>query len=366
MNEQQTLLLAEYVAKLLLHVNCDEEKPKKPDNIPWQAVYAFAKAHSLASGIYSSVEEEVKAEAPELTDAWDMERAADFAKHIKQSSEFARLTRALSEQKIKFLPLKGFIYKALWKNPAHRTMSDMDIYIHPDDFPEADKLFKSLGYIQEHGCDVHINYEKKPFVKVEAHRKFVENGPAISFNTWVSKPENPYWYIMNHEQFLLFNTEHAKKHYESGGCGMRVIFDLYLYKKRFGAEIDRESLEGAMERDGLLDFFRTLEGLADYWFSGAQTDDKMKRTACYVATGGTYGTHENGVSYGIERKGRLGYIFSRVFPPYKRMRLRYPILRKLPILLPFMYIVRFVTSIFNGRNGLELRGIKKAQEKNKQ
>ena len=363
MNEELTLRLAEYVAKLLLYTNCDGEKPEKPEEISWETVYDFSKMQSLASAVYSSVEQTVRAQcSPELVEKWETARATDYAQHIKQSSEFQRITEALSKEKINFLPLKGFTHKSLWKDPAHRTMSDVDIYFHPDDFPRADALLKSLGYVQDHGCDVHVNYEKKPFVKIEAHRKFVENGPAIPFDTWDAKTDNPYFHVMNHEQFLTFGTEHAMKHYEHGGCGMRLVFDVYLYMTRFESEIDRASLDRTLEGKGLLDFFRLLCRLCDYWFGGALPDYETKKAAYYVATGGTYGTHDNSVSYGIEKKGRLRYVLSRVFPPYKFMKLRYPILRKIPILLPFAYILRFFTAAFNGRSRLYLSGMKKHKE----
>ena len=366
MSQTLMLSLAEYVAALLYHVNCDAELPEKPAEIPWEAVYKFAKSQSLASGIYTAVEPLVKAEAaPELVAAWDRARATDLAQHIKQSSEFTKITAAFTENKINFLPLKGFTYKALWKNPAHRTMSDMDIYFHPDDFPRLDPLLKSMGYAQDHECEVHVNYEKKPFVKIEAHRKFESNGRAPSFDNWTAKSDNPYWHVMDHYQFLLFNAEHAKRHYEKGGCGMRVVFDLYLYMKRFDSEIDVTTLEKTMSENGMLDFFRMLLNLADYWFGGKKPDEELKKTAYFVATGGTYGTQENSISYGVTKKGKLGYILSRVFPSFHHMKNRYPILRKLPFLLPVMYVVRFVVSIFNGRNGTELRGIKRHEKNNK-
>lgn len=368
MDKHLFLTLSEYIAKLLLHVNCDGEKPKKPTEISWSAVYAFAKFQSLASGIYSAVEDEVCAEAPaELAAEWDKVRATDLAKHIKQSAEFSRITKRLTEEKVNFLPLKGFTYKSLWKNPAYRTMSDLDIYFHPDDMKRVGGILTSLGFVRTHACDVHINYEKKPFINVEAHRKFVENGPSYSFDLWSAKQENPYWYIMNHEQFLTFSVMHAHHHYTAGGCGMRVIFDLFLYTRKFAAEINEERLKSALDAEGLFDFYCLLLKLADYWFGGEpkEENEEILKAAYYIATGGTYGSHENSVSYGIEKKGKLGYVISRVFPPYKEMRLRYPVLRKLPVLLPFMYVVRFVTSIFNGQNANELRGIKKHKENNK-
>ena len=148
---------------------------------------------------------------------------------------------------------------------------------------------------------------------------------------------------------------------------MRVVFDLFLYRRKFFDEINDEKLKKSLDAEGLFDFYTLLLRLVDYWFGEKSENDseEIVKAAYYIATGGTYGSHENRVSYGVREKGKLGYIISRVFPPYKHMKLRYPVLRKLPILLPFMYIVRFVASAFNGRNAKELRGIKKHEKNNK-
>ena len=360
MNEELTLKLAEYVAHLLLHINCDGEKPEKPAEIPWEMVYAFAKFHFLASGIYSSVEGEVKAEAtPEIAAKWNKRRTSDLAQHIKQAAEFSKITAAFTEEKINFLPLKGFIYKALWKNPAHRTMSDMDIYFHPDDFPRVDTVLRSLGYEQTYQGTVDDGYVKKPFVRIEAHKKFFLGDESLSFDSWGTKPDNPYWHTMSHEQFLLFGIEHAKKHYKNGGYGMRVVFDFFLYMKHFKSEIDRASLEAALNTGGLLDFFRKLSGLSDYWFGGDSPNAQTKLAAFYVATGGAYGSGDNVTINTLKKKGGLRYFFSRLFPPYGVMKRRFPILRWLPILLPFVYILRFLISVFNGGSRREIRRIKR-------
>ncbi len=367
MNEQLIISIAEYVAQLLVHINCDGPMPKKPEDASWDDIFAFAKSQSLDSGIFSAVEPQVLAEATkELAAVWDSSRATDVAKHVTQSVEFAKITKLFTENKIKFLPMKGFIYKSLWKNPAHRTMSDMDIYFNSEDIPRVDEILRGLGYIQEHAGEVHINYKKKQFVKIEVHKRFVENGPMHSFDIWEPKKDNPYWYVMNHVQFLVFNTEHAYKHYSGGGCGMRMVFDLFLYERAFMTEIDRAELFSALSAEGLLDFFLLLERVGAYWYGGGEADDEILKAAYYIATGGTYGTYENRVAYGIETKGKLSYVCSRVFPPYRKMKQRYPILKKLPFLLPFMYVARFIQSAFNGRNSLELRGMEKHSKSKKE
>ena len=43
----------------------------------------------------------------------------------------------------------------------------------------------------------------------------------------------------------------------------------------------------------------------------------------------------------------LGYIFKRIFPPFSFMKLKYPILDRLPLLLPIMWIVRIFGCVFS-------------------
>ena len=79
----------------------------------------------------------------------------------------------------------------------------------------------------------------------------------------------------------------------------------------------------------------------------------------YVMESGAYGTHEAGVvAAGVKQmqigggnaKRTRGRVFAkRVFLPYDSMTVKYPVLKKCPILLPVFWVVRWVDVILHKR-----------------
>ena len=58
--------------------------------------------------------------------------------------------------------------------------------------------------------------------------------------------------------------------------------------------------------------------------------------------GGVYGSTDNRVAIQQKKRGgRLGYVFSRMFIPYEKLKRYYPILEKHKWLTPFMQIRRW-------------------------
>jgi hypothetical protein len=62
----------------------------------------------------------------------------------------------------------------------------------------------------------------------------------------------------------------------------------------------------------------------------------------FVLHGGVYGSADNRVAISQKKRGgRAGYLFSRVFAPYDKLKRYYPILEKYPILTPVMQVRRW-------------------------
>ena len=54
---------------------------------------------------------------------------------------------------------------------------------------------------------------------------------------------------------------------------------------------------------------------------------------------------ENFVNNELAEKGRIGYLLSRTFPPYRAMKMWYPVLEGRPILLPVFWTHRLTRAI---------------------
>ena len=49
----------------------------------------------------------------------------------------------------------------------------------------------------------------------------------------------------------------------------------------------------------------------------------------------------------IDNGSGVKYILKKLFPPFKLMKVRNPILNKVPILLPWFYFTRLIRGLFN-------------------
>ena len=120
-----------------------------------------------------------------------------------------------------------------------------------------------------------------------------------------------------------------------------------------------------LERENLSDFYKKLRALIDFWFCGTNSSREILDFEIYTVTGGTYGNLENAYLRKSKQKGKAAIIFERLFPPFKLMSSRYPVLKKCPLLLPVFFPVRIVSSLFNGRakkNAQALRGASKKEK----
>ncbi len=344
MTYKEQISAVRFIASAFKSYRIGGELPEKSGDLTWEMVYAMAKSHSLLSLAFAVFGESIKSEAPELYQKWAKKSYIKSACHIAQKKEFDNLTSLFSENKIHFLPLKGFLIKRLYPSEELREMSDLDILVTGGDFMRASDIILSEGYTKGESCTVHDSFSKPPFLEIELHRILHSELPDFKAKDAPAKENNPYWHMLSDEDFFLFMLNHGKKHNESGGCGARAVFDFYLLKEHGKASL----CEDKMKEAGVFEFYKSLEKLSALWFSGEEPDSETVDFELHTVMGGTYGSLQNEMSDGMKKSGKK-YVFSRIFPPYKHMKARYPFLKWIPILLPVMYIWRLIASLFNGR-----------------
>ncbi len=373
-----------YIGKVLRTMQYGDPLPTRPSELSWQDIFEVSRDHSLSSTLWYFVSDLVKNECAdtdtELIEKWERERSIAFAQNLVQTAEFTRLTDIFTREEIKFLPLKGFIFKKLWRKNEYRTMADMDIYVGEEGMePVTEKLLK-IGYKLDHKDLVHDSFVKPPYLNIEVH-KILRHGSSDTFENWHTKEDNPYWYEMGDVDLMLFNIAHIYKHYKTGGCGARALFDIQLFIEKKPDIVNNPLLLERLKSEDMLDFYHDVLHLMHFWYGdgtpkiyAADTDllldgepsEKLCEMEYYIATGGAYGSLSNKVEYERARQSRIGYFLKRLFLPYKPMCVLYPWLRKLPILLPVAYVMRLFKSIFNGRLRNELKLVKRAEKKMEQ
>lgn len=353
MNEKRYLI---ELLKAELNGETAGEVPKECD--PKQ-LFALAEYHSVSGIALYALEKTKTALDGELYDEWRQSRDKAIVRDITQQMEAERIGDSFAAAGIRFIALKGCRLKQLYPQSDMRTMSDIDLFIDGENAEKVWSIMLALGYTcEEYGHGIHDIYYMPPVMNVEIHRSlFGERGAefgGIFANPWeMCKKSEGAGYELTEEAFFAHLLAHAITHFEDGGTGIRTIADIrvYTHSPQAARTDDVLALLGAA---GKAETAQRLLELSDVWFGDAPKTEQSSETERYIFESGTHGTMKNSAinstKKSIEKNGKAGYIFVKLFPPYKFMCGQYPILKKAPLLLPVMWLVRIVKKLFGERD----------------
>ena len=270
-------------------------------------------------------------------------------RYEQQQLEYAQVCSALESAQIPFIPLKGSVLRDYYPEGWMRTSCDTDILVHREDLERAiSYLEQNLQYTLTERDTHDISLFSPTKNHVELHFDLVEEGRAnnainVLRKVWenASLHENSsYWYDMTDEFFYFYHIAHMAKHFESGGCGIRPFIDLVVLDHIDDA--DKLKRDELLSAGGLLQFANVARKQSNIWFGGEEADELSTQMQSFILHGGVYGSFDNRVALQQKNKGgRIGYLLSRVFIPYDKLRRYYPVLNKHRWLTPFMQIRRW-------------------------
>ena len=301
-------------------------------------------------------------------------------------------------------------------------MSDNDILFDADAWERVEKHMLSEGYEAEAvGKGNHDVYQKAPVYNFEMHRSLYGKGhderwveyysdikdrllsdqPQVvrdavhgaGENTTANQTESAnggnssYGYHMSDEDFYIYITSHAYKHYSGSGTGIRTLLDFYAYLKAKEESLDFDYIKAECRKLGIRDFEKRNRRLCWKVFSSQQiydrasfeqslSADEMEMLKYYLSSG-VYGTFERMVANRMEKQtkadgkknlSKLSYYRHRVFPGMELYE-NYPLLVKHRFLISAYWFYRIVRMLFSKkrRNYMlrEVKAVKKvtAQEK---
>lgn len=264
--------------------------------------------------------------------------------------EYVQVCSALESAKIAFVPLKGSVLRKYYPEAWMRTSCDIDILVHREDLETAiSYLVQNLQFIEKERATHDVSLFSPRGNHIELHFDLVEEGRAnnaigVLSSVWedVSLHESSnHRYEMSDAFFYFYHIAHMAKHFESGGCGIRPFMDLWILDHIKDA--DQNERDRLLSEGGLLQFANVARKLSNIWFGTEEADALSLKMQDFILHGGVYGTSDNRVA--IQQKksgGRLGYLFSRMFIPYAKLKRYYPILEKHRWLTVFMQIRRWL------------------------
>lgn len=356
MNEQ----CSAYCIDLIRAVMQEAEVPEKPEDLSLQELYDFAKLHNVEALLYHGL---CQTEMDHADPVWlNLENRAGMllAQGVVQLSERDQLYSALTAAGIPLLPFKGCWLKEMYPNMEYRQMADLDMLIPRGRAQEARKLLFSLGYQPEAMEDApnHAGYLKPPYTELELHISLLVEDNGYYDDVWnrVQKVEGyPCLFRFTPEDEYIFYLLHLSKHLDDNGIGIRSILDSVVFRDVF-PNMDRQYLQQELQKQDLWQKALDIETIADCWFkTGEPVPEDLSSLADFLIAAGSYGTVEIRSRHRLEKMQEkyknplvrtLVYWLSRICRPLKEMQLIYPVLEKLPVLLPVFWMIRAFKKVF--------------------
>lgn len=326
-----------------------------PENTDFNKLYKLAQNHRVTAMVAPAVLKCSFADS-QIKGAFSKELFKTSARYTAQDRERQELSAEFSEAGIHHCFLKGSKVGAYYKNPDCRFMLDMDLYVEPEKFSQAEKILVSRGYeVNTFGDDKDTGYIKKPFLIVELHKELkydYDKGYTYykgAFERMVCTDGCAM--SMTDEDFYVYILSHTAHHFATAGTGIKSIVDHYYMNKNLKPKCDESILKNALNEIGLQQFGNEMDKLCEFWFEDGEGDSLTEETSRYILLSGVFGNETNSYLSGVIR-GEYGtdknnYFLKRLFPSLKNMKTRYPVLKKAPVLLPLFWCIRIATSLLN-------------------
>ena len=312
-----------------------------------EELYELSKKHDMAHVVgYCLLSNEALPEG-NLKTAFSKEQMTAVFRHAQIRHELSRVCRAFASEGIEYMPLKGSVIRKYYPKPEFRTSCDIDIFLHPEDIERASAVVtEKLGYKFDIRTAHDVAFYSPSRTHVELHFDLIEENEDIRAaltRVWhdsVSNPDFPGGKLMSPEMFITYHFAHMAKHFLGGGCGVRPLLDLWIIGNKI--PFDDEKLDLLLSECKLRKFALEMMNLSEVWFCGAEHNEITRETSDYILGAGVYGKLENRIAIAqSSKKGKFGYICSRIFLPYSQMKRMYPRLEKYPLLLPFYEVKRW-------------------------
>lgn len=359
MNESILFMLA-----LIKSAVTGEKYPAAGENINWELIINTAKHHNISNivsyavlnGGYSVPENVIKTLKKHMYTEIMLDEA--------QKKEAQQIFDAFEKKELDYMPVKGVLLKKMYPSTDMRRMSDIDILIKKERYPEYEIAMHELGYdfIRESKNEYVFH---KSVVSVELHRYLITPGNDDMFSYYETGwqlaqkcGKDGFRYQLKNEDELVYLIAHFAKHYRNAGSGIKPVCDIWLYTKKH-PELNMEYAYSQLAQMNLLEFAKNVLRLTKVWFENAEPDSLMISMSNYIFASGEYGITSNRAAAGsiradMSRKGtfseRAGIYLKLIFLDFKGMKIKYPILEKLPVLLPFCWVHRIFSTLLHKRN----------------
>lgn len=337
--------------------------------------YQMAHIHNIESLIFSSLEipENLSSDCNKLIQSWNKMTVLSALKQKMNYIHLQEILHAVNVSNLSVIPLKGTYLRMLYPYPDFRTMGDVDLLIHGNDYEAVKKLLLNLKYKEIPDTHpYHRAFTRSNYPPIEVHWALTDKK---SFNPLaVQTFENHVWahalstYIgevpslsFSPEDTCIYLTLHMAKHLTYTGFGLRQLCDLYLLLEQYHNEINWDVLCEMLKTLGLYPFWglllTTLHYLFDLPISNLSRNDlptfdhKIVDFFIHeIFQNGVFGTSSYSHSFSSllingeknTSKQQPTFIKHFLFPPISKLQSRYSYCKKLFFLLPIAWLQNLI------------------------
>lgn len=333
---------------------------KRLSGLDLKKLYQFGQFHSLSALVWEGLQQAGYAPSAEEQSVYAAFREAAgkaVRKNLLLDTERAKLFAFLEQNGIWHMPLKGVILKELYPKLGLRQMADNDILFDESYRKLVRDWFLQQGYqAKAYGTGNHDSYLKAPIYNFEMH---------VALYSELHRPEWSAYYAsvkarligdagskcrfhFTDEDFYIYFVVHGFKHYDNSGTGLRFLLDLYVWLRAKHSAMNFAYIGQELHKLGLDGFEQTCRALVSHVFESigdfaVETLPPEERELLLgFLKSGTYGTAEQRILRGVEKRGsKWSYVLWRFFPGTTVLRIYHPVFRH-KLLLPIGWVYRAV------------------------
>ena len=357
-----------HLAKCALN---DLQPKEKPPEVIFENVFQIARRHSVPNLLWYSIEKLNHKPSPELMTQWFSDYGLLLRQTAYQELEAERLTHFFTSRGFDVMPLKGSQIRCYYPQPDMRAMGDIDFMVKTDGSKVQRDVVKQImldnGYVPDVLDDGQVDAYKREDndnVYVEVHFEFMAKKHPhyddfiVDWNSLLPT-ETDGLYKMSLSDLYYFNIGHFVKNMFSKGIGVKNIVDIYVLWHQLSKD-EQFKMNSRLLAAGLNDFNICLVKIADVWFGDKEDDGSTELVQNYILCNSEYGFHRNNkilnlmkneANYGQTDKKK--YIKDRIFPSASELYGRFGIKKKMPFLLPFLWLARVILLLFAPKKKIE-------------
>lgn len=341
----------------LIKAAVTDKKANIPDNFNWEEALKLCEVHTITPMLYYGARFSGITPPENVNKKLFIETFCSIQTEQEQQYEVSRIKKAFEENGIDYMLLKGTVLKSLYKKTEMRTMNDADILIKEKQYEDICRVMTDLGFSKNKESDHEYIWQKKDCLTLELHKRLI---PSYNIDYYryfsdgwdFAKESAGHEYFMSREDTFIFLFAHFAKHYRDAGIGIRYMTDLYLYLDK-NRDMDMQYIEKNLGSLKLLTFYNNIVATLNVWFEDRESDEVTEFITARIINSGLHGTYYNHVVSTALKNAKLcngknekmKRIAALLFPPLDNMKIKYPILSKFTVLLPWYWCVRLVTAV---------------------